>query len=64
MQKIVGSKMPAENKYGQNGSSQPSNDLRPEKPTLPADTQRRDVGASTVKPAHGMKNQNSGPVKS
>lgn len=64
MQKIVGSKMPAENKYGQNGSSQPSSDLHPAKPILPADTQRRDVGVSNVKPAHGMKNQNAGPVKS
>jgi hypothetical protein len=64
MQKIVGSNMKSENGPGQNGSSQPSSDLRPAKPTLPADTQRRDVGVSNVKPAHGQKNQNNGPVKS
>jgi hypothetical protein len=61
---IIGSKMKSENGPGQNGSSQPASDLNPAKPTLPADQQRRDVGVSTIKSAHGHKNRNVGSVKS
>jgi len=54
---IVGSKMPSENKPGQNGDQRASSDLHPATPTLPQDEQRRDVGTSNVQPSRGMKRQ-------
>jgi len=72
-EEIIGSKMKADNKYGQNGYQGASSDLPGEKTTsgfLPQSSvpdsnwQTRHVSAEQkVATAHGHKNPNANPVK-
>ena len=65
---IVGSNMPADNKYGQNGYAGASSDLPGKRTRIDGfsndvdlasakNGQTRDVGTSNVQPAFGMKRQ-------
>src|ERR1700688_4012130 len=76
-QDIVGSKLPADNKYGQNGATNSSSDLPGQKTAIsgfstPCDLaaahddhwQKRDVGKSNVPNPHGMKDANDGGAPS